>query len=193
MIPRVAAFLSLGLALAGCASEGGPPSVSSATSIMPVAYAIEADSAGPITATTSYSRQALQALFPGDRIDVIQTADETGVVSALTIFEEGLQTLMVIPTSNRREIKAVHGAGLAVAGPGGERLGMTFRELGMDRGTCRLGQGPWVGMAVCRSRQAPNVSLVFDPGEWSEPNELAPAEVLAEGRLQRIVWSPPGA
>lgn len=188
MISRVAAFLFLAFAVSGCI-ESGPAS----DSVLPVAYAIDADSAGPIDATTGYSRSALKALFPEHRIDVISTADEHGVVNALTVFQDGLQTLMVLPTSNGREIRAVHGAGLAVAGPGGERLGMSFAELGIDRRDCRVGSGPWAGMAICQSRYAPNVSLVFDNGGWDQPGELAPLASLREGRLQRIVWTPPGA
>ena len=189
MMRSLAVCLFLGMALAACTPQSSSP----VAGAIPVAYAISADSAGPIGATTGYSRSGLQALFPGDRIEVIQTASEEGVVSALAIFEEGLQTLLVLPSAGGSGIKAVHGAGLAVAGPGGERLGMSYGELGIDRSDCRVGRGPWAGMAVCRSRIAPNVSLVFDPGDYNDPGELAPESSLRKGELQRIVWTPPGA
>lgn len=181
-------LISLVLGLSACAGQA--PSV---TAILPVAYAIDANAAGPITATTPYARSELKSLFPGQRIEVISTADESGIVNALTVFQDGLQTLMIIPTGNGRNIRAVHGAGLAVAGPGGERLGMSFGELGIDRADCRVGSGPWAGMAVCQSRYAPNVRLVFDGGGWDEPSTLAPDANLRNGELQRIVWTPPGA
>ncbi len=188
MIPRLVVLISVALALAGCVSEAPP-----ATSVVPVAYAINAELAGPITATTPYSRSAIQKLFPGQRVEVIQTAEESGIVSALTVFQDGLQTLMILPDSSGSGIRAVHGAGLAVAGPGGERLGMTFGELGMSRSDCRVGGGPWAGMAICKSRDAPNVTLVFDNGGWKDPTTLAPASSLKDGDLQRIVWTPPRA
>jgi hypothetical protein len=174
--------------LSACAGDEQP----SATSVIPVSYTISANAAGPITADTAYSAATMRQLFPNERIDVISTADEDGVVNALTVFSDGLQVMMIVPASGGKSIKAVHGSGLAVAGPNGERLGMTFRQSGISRNDCEVGTGPWLGMAVCTARSAPNVKLVFDNGGWNgSPNELAPASSLAEGSLQRIVWIPP--
>jgi hypothetical protein len=188
MFRRYFAVFALLPALAACNGEE-PPAV---TSVIPVSYTISAAAAGPITPDTPYSSAAFRKLFPNERIDVISTADEDGVVDALTVFSDGLQVMMVIPDKAGKAIKAVHGSGLAVAGPGGERLGMTFRQVGMSRNSCEVGTGPWLGMAVCAEASAPNVLLVFDNGGWNgSPNELAPASSLAEGKLQRIVWVPP--
>lgn len=187
MLRSCFALLAVLPLLAACGGEEQP----SAVSVIPVSYRITVESAGPITPETAYSAAALRSLFPDHRIDVIATADEDGVVNALTVFDEGLQVMMVIPMPGGRSVKAVHGSGLAVAGPNGERLGMTFRQLNIDRSACQVGRGAWAGMAVCQSRGAPNVRLVFDNGGWNgPPNELAPASSLAQGQLQRIVWLP---
>lgn len=173
--------------LTACGGDEAP----AAASVIPVSHRITDQQAGPIVPGTSYSAAALRQLFPNERIDVIATADEDGVVNALTVFDDGLQVMMAIPAPGGRAIKAVHGSGLAVAGPNGERLGMTFRQIGVDRSACRVGTNAWAGMAVCRSRGASNVFLVFDNGGWNgPPNELAPAATLAQGQLQRIVWVP---
>lgn len=180
-------LFALAAALAACNGEAPP----AASSVIPVAYTITASAAGPIGPDTPYSTAAFRSLFPNERIDVISTADEDGVVDALTVFADGLQVMMVIPEPGGKTIKAVHGSGLAVAGPQGERLGMTFREAGMRRENCQVGSGAWAGMAVCTEPGAPNVHLIFDNGGWNgSPSELAPASALAEGKLQRIVWIP---
>ena len=187
MFRRYLAFFALLPGLAGGAGDEQP----SATSVVPISYTITAAAAGPITPDTPYSAATMKKLFPNERIDVISTADEDGVVDALTVFTDGLQVMMVIPAAGGKTIKAVHGSGLAVAGPNGERLGMTFKQSGLSRNDCTVGTGPWLGMAVCTERNAPNVWLVFDNGGWNgSPNELAPASSLAEGKLQRIVWVP---
>lgn len=187
MVFRLLAVLALLPGLAACVGSEQP----SATSVIPVSYTITAETAGPITPDTPYSAATLRKLFPNERIDVISTADEDGVVNALTVFSDGLQVMMIIPSSGSKSIKAVHGSGLAVAGPNGERLGMTFKQAGMNRGDCEVGTGPWLGMAVCPARGASNIRLVFDNGGWDgSPNELAPASSLANGKLQRIVWVP---
>ena len=184
----VAALLSA----AGACQEAVPTSI---TSAIPIAHTITAESAGPITRDTAYSSAAIQRLFPGRRLEVIRTADELGVTNAITVFEDGLQAFQVIPASDGRSIRAVHGSGLAVAGPGGERLGTTFAGNRVSRDTCTVGAGPWAGMAVCPSSGAPNVRLVFDNGGWNGPaTELPPQGVLSGASLQRIVWTPaPGA
>jgi hypothetical protein len=187
MFRRTLVLFALLPVLAACGGDEQP----SATSVVPISYTISANAAGPITPDTPYSTATMRKLFPNERIDVISTADEDGIVNALTVFSDGLQVMMVIPASGGKTIKAVHGSGLAVAGPNGERLGMTFRQSGMSRDSCTVGTGPWLGMAVCTERSAPNVYLVFDNGGWNgSPNELAPASSLAEGKLQRIVWVP---
>jgi len=187
MIRRYLALFCLLPLIAAC---GGEDELT-ATTVIPVAYTITAASAGPVTPETPYSTATLRKLFPNERIDVISTADEDGVVNALTVFSDGLQVMMVVPDRSGKAIKSVHGSGLAVAGPNGERLGMTFRQAGISRNNCSVGSGPWLGMAVCTVQGAPNVRLVFDNGGWNgSPNELAPASSLAEGKLQRIVWVP---
>lgn len=187
MLRRYLVLLALLPALAACGGEDQP----TATSVVPVSYLITAASAGPVTGETPYSAATLRKLFPNERIDVISTADEDGVVNAMTVFSDGLQVMMVVPDKSGKTIKSVHGSGLAVAGPNGERLGMSFRQAGMSRNDCTVGSGPWLGMAICTVQDAPNVRLVFDNGGWNgSPNELAPASSLAEGKLQRIVWIP---
>jgi Protein of unknown function (DUF1131) len=187
MFRRLLLVLGTASSLAGCGGDGGP----SVTSVVPVSYTITEAAAGPVTADTPYSAAAFRQLFPNERIDVIATADEDGIVNALTVFSDGLQVMMVIPDRGGKSIKAVHGSGLAVAGPNGERLGMTFKEVRMDRSACHVGTGAWLGMAVCTAARTPNVRLVFDNGGWDGPsNQLAPSANLAEGRLQRIVWIP---
>lgn len=189
MLARLLALLLTSFLLAGClATERATAPASEA---IPVAFTIRAEAAGPITAATPYSAAALRQLFPGERVEVTQTADEGGVVSALTVFHEGLQVFLVLPERGGRTIRAVHGAGLAVAGPEGQRLGATFAEIGVKRAACRVGTGPWAGMAICRSPRTPNVQLVFDNGGWTGPlSELPPANVLGTAMLQRIVWLP---
>lgn len=178
----------LTLPLAACQSS---EDIASVTSAVPVAHTITADAAGPISPQTPYSSAALGKLFPEGRLETITVADESGVVAALTVFEGGLQVFQVLPASDGSTIRTVHGSGLAVAGPGGERLGDSFAQTGVSRSDCTVGTGAWAGMAICASRQAPNVRFVFDNGGWDgSGSELPPQNFLAKGKLQRIVWVP---
>lgn len=165
-----------------------------ALTTVPVAYTVTAERAGPIDPGTQYSPAAIRRLFPDGDLETVRTADEAGVIHAITVFEDGLQLFQILPDDSGREIRAVHGSGLAIAGPRGERLGMAFANTGLSREACTVGTGAWAGMAVCRHPAAANVRLVFDNGGWEGPaTELAPQRNLASGRLHRIVWEPAGS
>ncbi len=191
MFARVVMYFCVGLAVASCIESGVDTEVLRA---VPVAYTISPERAGPIDGTTAYSTAALRQLFPDSDLETVRTADESGVIHAITVFQDGLQVFQILPDASGREIRAVHGSGLAIAGPSGERLGATFRETGARRADCSVGRGAWSGMAVCAHPRASNVRLVFDNGGWDGPDsELAPQSHLASGRLHRIVWQPPRA
>jgi hypothetical protein len=88
-------------------------------------------------------------------------------------------------------IQQIHGVTHHVVGPAGERPGMSFRETGTDPSTCRIGTDLWLGMAICRSRGAANVTLTFSfQGEAAMSTSLPTGSALAEGMLQRIIWTP---
>ena len=76
-----------------------------------------------------------------------------------------------------------------LAGPNGERIGMTMGQARVTRRDCRVGENLWRGMAVCKARGAPHISLVFSIPQYDGPfDELPPNEALKDAELQRIVW-----
>ena len=112
----------------------------------------------------------------------------------MVLFKEAyggrIQVLHILGEGNR--ITQIHGVTHHVVGPAGERPGMTFRETGTDPSTCRIGTDLWLGMAICRSRGAPNVVLTFSfQGEAAMATQLPRREILDTGLLQRIIWTPP--
>lgn len=189
MLRRFVVCVAVGVGIAACDQRTVDTAMLDS---VPVAHTVSAERAGPIDGSTQYSTAAIRQLFPDSELESVRTADETGVIQAITVFEEGLQVFQILPDESGREIRAVHGSGLAIAGPAGERLGATFRETGTRRADCMVGSGAWSGMAVCAHPTTPNVRLVFDNGGWGGPDsELAPQTHLAAGRLHRIVWQPP--
>ncbi len=183
----------IGFLLAACA---GQPAVDTTGAISstpaPGLYRMDASGAGPIRAGQTFGQNALMPLFPGRRMQSVRIADDGRTFFALAIFENGLQAIAVEPTADNARIAAVHGVGPDVAGPNGERIGMTFAEVGMDANRCRAGKGLWRGMPICTARGAPNVTLVFDPGpENTGANGALPVRsVIGRAQLQRIVWKP---
>jgi hypothetical protein len=156
---------------------------------------ITAQGAGPIGAATPFSSKAILANLPGYDTGHVTIGLETSTPDALVLFKEAyggrIQVLHILGSGNR--ITQIHGVTHHVVGPAGERPGMSFREAGTDPSTCRIGTDLWLGMAICRSRGAPNVTLTYSfQGEAAMSSSLPSRAVLDTGMLQRIIWTPPG-
>ena len=156
---------------------------------------ITAQGAGPITAATPFSSKAITAGLPGYTTGHVTIGLENSTPDALVLFKEEyggrIQMLHILGSGDR--IAQIHGVTHHVIGPASERPGMSFRETGTNPSTCRIGTNLWLGMAICRSRAAPNVILTFSfQGEAAMSTQLPPRDVLDTGMLQRIIWTPAG-
>ncbi len=199
----LAAALGLALLLPACSRTSEYAETTSSVSTMSYAAVpaartsnvtlvqITGAGVGGIRAGTAYSSKAIQAALPGFTTDTIQTAEETTTENALGAFNsDGFQVLQIF-RGRDGNVRAVHGVTHHLAGPNGERIGMTFAEAGMRRSDCRVGQNLWRGMAICRSKGAPNVELVFAIPQYQGPWDALPDEGQLRGAaLQRIVWTP---
>lgn len=181
--PLVAAVIAACSAIGGD-SEFVAPARPQATGLHFTSAGI--DTLGPATA---YSTKAIEAAMPGYQVSSVTMATESSEsVSALAIFKDGLQMLQVVPGQGGH-IAAIHGVSERIAGPNGERIGMSFREARMSRADCREGRGNWLGMAICRAHNAPNVSFVFSVPGYISTEGLPDDATLSTATLQRMIWS----
>ncbi|MEM8551820.1 MAG: DUF1131 family protein [Pseudomonadota bacterium] len=145
------------------------------------------DGAGPVRSGTPYSEEALAAVAPGADIRSIQTAKEESTAWTHAAFINETQAVQFFKRG--RTVGEIHGVSQHLAGPNGERIGMTMRQAGVRRGDCRNGKKLWRGMAVCKARGASNISLVFAIPQFTGPfDKLPSAKDLERAELQRIVW-----
>jgi len=154
---------------------------------------ITEDHIGGINGETAYGQKAIEAALPGFKTEGIQTAVENNTEWALAAFNsDGFQVLQVFKGQNGK-VRTVHGVTHHLQGPNGERIGMTFSEVGTSRADCRVGKNLWRGMAICRSIGHPNVELVYAiPGYQGPFDRLAAENDLFDAELQRILWTPKG-
>ncbi len=155
---------------------------------------VTAQGAGPINAATPYASKAILAQMPGYTTGNVTIGLESNTTDATVLFKEAyggrIQVLHILGSGGR--ISQIHGVTHHVIGPAGERPGMSFAETRTDPSTCRIGTNLWLGMAICKSRGAPNVTLTFSfQGEAAMSTSLPSGSALAEGMLQRIIWTPP--
>ncbi|MBJ3774469.1 DUF1131 family protein [Acuticoccus mangrovi] len=146
------------------------------------------DGAGEIRSGTPYTEAALAKVAPGAEIRPIQTAKEDNTVWTQAAFIGDVQAVQFFKGPGNT-VGEIHGVVQHLAGPNGERIGMTMAQAGVSRRDCRNGHALWRGMAVCKARGASHVTLVFSIPQYDGPfDQLASAEDLKRAELQRIVW-----
>jgi len=187
---RLFAMVATALLLASCSSptgrlvgpSGAPP---------PQAVLVISDAGiSNLTPETRYGPSSIAKAMPGFEIETIQTAGETGTQWTYAAFLDGLQIAQIFKGKDGK-IGVVHGVGDAVAGPNGERLGMTFAQSQLSRRSCRVGKQLWRGMAICDAKNSDKIKLVFAIAEFNGPfDKLAPSSELDRATLQRILWVP---
>lgn len=179
---RFALIAALALSLAGCVSGGG------STSSTDTYLTITSSGAGPINGSTRYSESAIKEALPWAEVRGITSARENSTAWTLAVYRDGIQVIQVYKGSDGN-IDEIHGVTQHLTGPRGERIGMTLSEAGISRSSCRVGRNLWRGMAVCPSRGASDVTLVFAiPGYRGPFDELPSASDLRDAELQRIIW-----
>lgn len=188
--PALACFAVAPLLACSPTMDMEAPGVAARTSDITLVQ-ITDDRVGGITRETAYAPKAIEASLPGFTTEGIQTAVEDNTEWALAAFNtDGFQVLQVFK-GNDGKVRTVHGVTHHLEGPNGERIGMTFAEIGSARNECRAGQNLWRGMAICKSEGHPNVELVYAiPGYTGPFDQLPPAQELFDAELQRILWTP---
>nr|WP_321457745.1 DUF1131 family protein [uncultured Cohaesibacter sp.] len=143
-----------------------------------------------LTPETGYGPKAIASAMPGFNIETIQTAGENDTQWTYAAFRNGMQMVQIFKGTGGK-IGVVHGVGDAVAGPNGERLGMSFAQSHLPRSACRVGKNLWRGMAICKAANTEKVSLVFAISKYRGPFDRLPAPKDLQGAtLQRILWAP---
>ena len=188
---RSAALAASLLALAGCGgldlTASAPPRLSGPKGF-PIA--ITGAAVGSLNPAMPYERKALQAALPGFQIKDIRAFAQGAEKPALGAFENGVQVLQILPDASKQRIGEIHAVRETVTGPSGERIGGSFADSGA-RFSCRPGSGEYRGLVLCSSAVAPNVALIYSvPDYHGLDGKLPPADRLAKGVLQQIVWQP---
>jgi hypothetical protein len=180
----------LGSALAAACSptvDSGPVAAVRTSNVTLVQ--ITESGAGGLKDDTPYSERAVEAALPGFSAEGFQAATEDRTEWAIGAFNsDGFQVLHVYKGDNGR-IREVHGVTHHLQGPNGERIGMTFAEVGTARSDCRAGRNLWRGMAICNARGSERVTLVYAVSQYQGPfDRLPPDDQLRAASIQRIIW-----
>jgi hypothetical protein len=183
---RIALVLTA-LGLAGCVAGPVEPLTTAEVS-RDTWLVIDDDGAGGVRAGTPYTESAMARVAKDADIRSIQTAREHETTWTHAAFIGDVQAVQFFK-GDGNTVGEIHGVAQHLAGPNGERIGMTMAQAGVSRRDCRVGKALWRGMAVCRARGSDNVTLVFSiPGYEGPFDRLPSRKDLRRAQLQRIVW-----
>ena len=156
---------------------------------------VEAAGVGGLDGRVAFDSDRILAAMPGYTSGNVLISQETQTATALVLFRSGsggaVQALQILPHADGN-IGEIHAVSRQIAGPAGERPGMSFADTRTDPATSRRGTVLWTGLIVCRSAGASNVLLTFSLHGSVPASALLPTgNDLASAELQRIIWTRP--
>lgn len=175
--------------LAACSGSNEAPlqSLTSGPNEVPAGLALSETGVGLVDQSTPFSDQAISQALGGARVERVNATDDGQVVSQLAAFgASGLQVARFRGAGGRvGQAQIVSGD---VPGPGGARVGMSYRETNGNSMQCQEGSGSWTQMAVCR-RPGSAITYVYSVPQWTE-GRMPRGNELSRAILNRMIWEP---
>jgi len=170
------------LAACGPADKPAPPaSVPAAAPSVPATplLALDEYAVGPIMAQTPFKAEAIQALFPNDRVAMEG--------SAIAVARDDVTMLKILGEPGLTTVGEIHIAGRSATGPRGEVFGMPWPRLDVPPKRCWMGQDAYRHAVICTQPGESVLRYVFEVPGWTT-DALPPTEVLAKATLRDFIW-----
>jgi hypothetical protein len=200
MTRAIAVVLSAAWLAGACSPSAPPPRPPRAVPYRSGPLAIQVWGIGPIRRMTYFESPVIRQLFPTADVEdatVRISFDETR--AAVTVARDGVEMLEIddgtsyAPGTDDPLIGQVRAVGGPVVGPGGERIGMTWKAAHLDLSQCEIGVDRDRDTVICARPRAGAVTFYFAVPGWGS-EELPPPGLLDRvGYLKAIVWTPAAA
>ncbi|WP_419319251.1 DUF1131 domain-containing protein [Caulobacter sp. ErkDOM-E] len=161
------------------APPASPPSAAAPAAGTGSLLALDEYAVGPIMAQTPFRAEAIQALFPNDRV-----ATESSVI---TVARDGVTMLKILGEPGLTTVGEIHIAGRSATGPRGEVFGMPWPRLDVPPKRCWMGQAAYRHAVICTQPGESVLRYVFEVPGWTT-DALPPTEMLAKATLRDFIW-----
>jgi len=187
-MPFRAALIAVPLALpivlvAACGPAEKPvePALAPAATSAPATSLLALDeySVGPIMAQTPFKAEAIQALFPRDKVET-----QDGVI---TVSRDGAKLLDILSEPGLTTVGEIHIAGRSATGPRGEVFGMPWPKLDVPLKRCWMGKDAYRHAVICTQPGESVLRYVFEVPGWTS-DALPPVDALATATLRDFIW-----
>jgi len=173
-----------------------PPAVPYTGGLMPLSHW----GVGPIRRDTYFESPVIAPMFPraSVRDSTVQIAPDESLAD-IVVEQDGARILEIddydgiktAPGTDDPLIGNVRLVGGPVRGPGGERLGMSWRDARFDLSQCEMGSGRQDNALVCARRGEGAITYVFAVPGWDSIEFPPESRLRATAYLREIVWTPP--
>ncbi|MEO1349371.1 MAG: DUF1131 family protein [Cyanobacteria bacterium J06635_15] len=148
-------------------------------------FVLGLDAVGPITATTPFDQESIQALLPNYTVTQATALAEGEPYEILEVYD-GYEKLLTI-----NEFITVTVESSRVQNSLGSNVGTPFAEFSpqLSLDDCFMGEEGWTGSLICFARGSDQVRYRFDKRP-SDPfyYDMPPRNVLAQWQLVEIIW-----
>jgi len=178
-IALIATSLMLLAACGPAEKPGEPASAPAAAAPAPSLLALDEFAVGPIMAQTPFKAEAIQALFPKDKV--------AAQGSVIIVAHDGAAMLEILGEPGLTTVGEIRIAGRSATGPRGEVFGMPWPRLDVPLKRCWMGQDAYRHAVICTQPGESVLRYVFEVPGWSS-DALPSADVLAKATLRDFIW-----
>lgn len=183
---RFLAVLAAAMLLAACGGDDFEAPIGVKPTAIP-GIALSETGLGLVDQSTAFSTGTITAALNGARVERVNATSNGRVISQLAAFgPSGLQFARFQGSGG--VVSGIQVVSEEVQGPGGARVGMSYRETGGNSMRCEEGSGTWSQMAVC-SRSGSSITYVYSVPLWRE-GRMPRGNELNRAILNRMIWEP---
>jgi hypothetical protein len=153
---------------------------------------LSSDGVGPINASTPFNMHQVTLAFQDYSVTEYTQFTKNNSSPVIRVSEDGKPILLINPDSSNKKIFSIFILSNKIGNALGHEVGSLYNTIYTYQETepCIAGSEEFAGKVLCMAPKTENILYVFS-GSWDGPkDETPPTAILAEWKLDSIVWKP---
>jgi hypothetical protein len=181
--------VSVLLGVAGCEDK---PAAAPVNAVKPIAM-LSVDGVGPLNAETPFNLHLINDAFQGLNVAQQTNFAEGSQYPVIKVSKELKPLLTINPDAKREKVFSIMVQDNLIGNQLGHTIGTAFSSIYPYGQTteCAAGSEELSGKVLCYAPKTGNILYLFG-GEWNGPDgSVPPKEVLANWKMEAMIWKPP--
>jgi hypothetical protein len=175
--------------LSGCDEQ---PSSAALPAVKPLEM-LSADGVGPLNGATPFNLHDITMAFQGLNVAQRTNFSEGAEYPVITVSKDLKPLLSINPDAKQEKVFSIMVHDNLIGNRIGHPLGSKFTDVYSANSTeeCGAGSEELSGKVLCYAPKTGNVLYLFG-GTWTGPDgSVPPKDVLANWRMEAMIWKPP--